>query len=424
MNEKRFTFILYFIFLSQLLVDAANGFFQEILNYHSLFPSIYKTLLFVFLLYFIRRNNIGGKFFICLMTLYIIPFFFWMINGDLLSLKQEIATLIKLLYPYLLLNFILRFQSFISARKLLKILCLYGILAGIVILFSHFLGIQGSSALIYGYGTKGIFRAGNDIGLIIFFSLLLVLYLGITEKKMSWFIWAGILAFSLFNLGTMTGLLVTALACGICFFMLIFYKFKDLHITFYCRAFLLACMVVFTFFAIHQISFVINYNNYMENKFNSFLSGRSRGELPHLSAELFRQGTVVQKLFGYSNYKFQRELYYLGHIDGSIYLNENSDVRTPELDFHEMILSYGIVYGICLLVFPIFLTLKAILFFLWNKTFPAFIIAMISGALLLHGILAGHVFFVFTICGLWFPLYAYLDNRTNFAEENLKQCES
>ena len=105
-------------------------------------------------------------------------------------------------------------------------------------------------------------------------------------------------------------------------------------------------------------------------------------------------------------------------------LNENSDVRTPELDFHEMILSYGIVYGICLLVFPIFLTLKAILFFLWNKTFPAFIIAMISGALLLHGILAGHVFFVFTICGLWFPLYAYLDNRTNFAEENLKQCES
>ena len=423
MNEKRFTFILYFIFLSQLLVDAANGFFQEILNYHSLFPSIYKTLLFVFLLYFIRRNNIGGKFFICLMTLYIIPFFFQMINGDLLSLKQEIAALIKLLYPYLLLNFILRFQSFISADKLLKILCIYGILAGIVILFSNFLGIQGSSALIYGYGTKGIFRAGNDIGLIIFFSLLLVIYLGVKEKKLFWFICASILIFSLFNLGTMTGLFVTSFACAIFSLMLIFYRFKDLHVPFYCRSFLLVCTVAFAFLAIHQISSIINYNDYMANKFNSFLSGRSRGELPRLSVDIFRQSTVSQKLFGFSNYKFQRKLYYSAYSE-NIYLSENSDVRTPELDFHEMILSYGIIYGTLLLVFPIFLTLKSIISFLRRGTFLEFTISMISAALLLHGILAGHVLFVYTICGLRFPLYAYLDNKINFAEENLKQCES
>lgn len=424
MNGKRLTFILYFIFLSQLLVDAANGFFQEILNYHSLFPAIYKTLLFIFLLYFIRWNNIAGKFFIFLATLSIIPFFFWMISGDLLSMKQEIAALIKILYPYLLLNFILRFQSFISAEKLLKILCLYGILAGIIILFSYFLEIKGASALIYGYGTKGIFRAGNDIGLIIFISLLLVLYLGIKGKKLSCFFCAGILVFSLFNLGTMTGLLVTAFACGICLFMLIFYKFKFLHIPVSYRLFLLACMLTFTFFAIHQVSFVINYNDYMKNKCKSFLSGRSRGELPNLSAELFQQGTAVQKLFGYSNYKFQRELYDLAYTEERIYLNANSDVRTPELDFHEMILSYGIIYGTCLLIFPIFLTLKAMLFFLRDKTFLAFIIAMISSVLLLHSLLAGHVLFVFTVCGLWFPLYGNLSNTTKFTEADLKKCES
>lgn len=228
--ERHYPVILALIFFSQILVDAVNGALQEILNYHSFLPSLYKIGLFLFLLCFLCIGNIGGRLFILLSILTPLLFFMWSLNHEPLSLKEELTVLTRVLYPYLMLNFVLRFKHLIHGKTLLKILSLYGITAGFLVSLCAIFNISGSSAMVAGFGTKGIFRAGNDIGLTILLSFIILIYFFALQRRWG-LIFLGIcMVYGLFNLGTMTGLLGTFCVCIVSFFAAIFHQFKDIQI--------------------------------------------------------------------------------------------------------------------------------------------------------------------------------------------------
>lgn len=179
-------------------------------------------------------------------------------------------------------------------------------------------------------------------------------------------------------------------------------------------------MLIFLFIApaaLYSIVNIITYNDYMLNKFEKFLEGESRAGLKDYSLEIIQNGNTAEHLFGHSNSGFRQKLYStLIFKSDETHVSEDTNTRTPEVDFHEIFGAYGLIYGMLLLFFPFYMVLKSFFCFWKSNFFLHFMICMISSILLLHAFLAGHVLLVFTIPGLWFPLYAFLDRKHSFAQ--------
>lgn len=133
----------------------------------------------------------------------------WALSSDVYSFAHELSQGLKVVFPWLLVGiFIFLNQQFtIKTSHLFAFIAWSGFLAASSLLATSVLGMAKYTYGDWSYGTKGLFVAQNDIGLMLVLTLVAAVVLLIRTRSMMYLVMATVIASSGLLLGTRTGVL-------------------------------------------------------------------------------------------------------------------------------------------------------------------------------------------------------------------------
>lgn len=154
-----------------------NGYCRMFLHIEPMFPLIYKGAIILYSLPYVFKQP---KILLCFLIFALLLSFdmvSWVAHGHLEGLKVLFDELIRLVYPFFVLSVVFYYRDAIDRDTLLHYAMYYGLLLSTSICITSILGIGANSyGEDFGYGTKGLFTAGNDLSLSILLSFCICMY--------------------------------------------------------------------------------------------------------------------------------------------------------------------------------------------------------------------------------------------------------
>ena len=294
--------ILFFVFTFSVFVDMYNGYCQHYMNFSPLFPSVYKggLLLVCVLSCLVGRWTSFFKGLLFILFFYTLACYYWMICIPYFNPIEELNYIIKFSFPYFILAFLFQYRRYIRIDKFIRILTYYGVIAAFSIILLFYLGLgvnsYGEIDTAYGFGTKGFFTAGNDIGLVLLMTNCLLCYLYVSTHELKYLLEIMCVTVGTIMLGTMAGIGGTLLIWCILIGFILFISKNLLTLK---QKVVLTCFVSVTLVCIisNIIDIFIN-DTHMWQRFEILSMGGSRTGLKVAANQVFDNFDGIQWLLG------------------------------------------------------------------------------------------------------------------------------
>lgn len=377
-------FFLVCVFVLSPFVDMYNGYMQQFLDSHTIVPVIFKMMIILFSFRYILRTNRATILLRVFFLLLLFCYLYWEFScyvDDLIELLRYVS---KFIYPYSILIVLYVFRKKLNTDTLLHYVLAYGLICAVSILLSDLLGFSADSyGEDYGYGVKGLFNAGNDIGLsLILCNCVSAYYIG-NGGDTKYILFNVILLITSLRIGSVAGM-IGAVSVVLFLIMQPFFVRNKYSKNFYRYRHLLLWAGIPLI--VYSVYLIMNTDAYTLEKFNieRLMSGGARAVLAEAFYAVSSDFTVADGLFGIGpNELFVRIAHYLG-----LYGTE----RALEVDHLELIGSFGFILGGLLLLYPIFYWLRCINYYVKERDSLSFWMAISFSLFVFHGIFAGHAF--------------------------------
>lgn len=366
--------VLFSLIILPAIFDSINGYLQIQLGINSPIGILFRFSIIVYLL--IKTINYRRLALLCFASIWILGITFYWNLAFRSNLIEEILNFVYYFYFILYFNFFKKAKY--SPEIILKYITNYGFLISIIIILCFLLGIGNKSyGEDYGFGTKGFFIAGNDLGLTLIFALAgAFLYRILYVQNIYYSILPYVIVIGCFLVGSRVCMILSVLEL-VCFslYILLFLPvannklFKILQVIFICTIALILFNLFKTFdaYTLERLSF-----DSMGSARDGFVSAAK----DHIESFNFLSciiGNGSENLFD----KIGRQLM----------LGESKSV---EADFYETIGSYGYVLGI--IIYSIFIIpfIKSIYIFFKKKNIITLTVLLLNLLFIVIGFLAGH----------------------------------
>lgn len=403
--------ILFLLISFPVFVDLINGYFIS-LGYTSPIGIIYRGLFSCIL--FIITLKYGEKkinlFVYLLVGFWIVLNFYWVFfNRDFPNIFFEISELVKLLYVYLILSFIIYFirEKGVLHENLRLFIIIFSSVASISIIISFFTGFGIQTYGEYTFAVKSYFKAQNDIGLAILLSLPFLCYRCFSSFRLLDFFLMFLNLIGLILLGTRAGIIGGLITIAIFLFYSLFTIQKKISITSIKRFFIKLLFFSSIVYGCFQIYSLYTKYSYMINKYEKILSESPRSLVEDIAENHFSNRGAGKNMFGEGAFVFRKNIEkgYRGNK------KTGSFGKPVEQDLYDLFGAYGFIFTLLMFIFPVLLLFKQCVncFIELNLLDIAYFLAIIL--FLTHSILAGHALGSPTVSTQIAITFAYIYNR-------------
>lgn len=380
------TLIPFLIIPVSIFIDIGNGLIQLVLGADFSIGILYRGFFLMALLPMLLVNKSKVQLpALAIIILFVFQNYLWLLSQNYYSLSFEITSISKVLYLYILITFYAYIKDSVKIFRLLKLVCFFGTIGGLTIIFSFVTGIGLKTYGEYAFGVKSFFQAQNDTSLSLLLSLCVSLFLFFKDKRFIFLFFSVIISLGCFLLGTRAGIAGSILIWVSALLGLIFFRFRDVAISKYYR-FLLFFLFVFAFIYVGNFVYeFISNSGYLLRKFSLdiFSGAGPRGFLVESGNRTIENFSWIEMFFGQGKYGFYKENHYTG------WLNYNG-LLAVEVDYLDIIGSYGFFLGVIILLFPVFVFLKSLFNLVSFRTFFDYMLFISILIYLGHSFLAGH----------------------------------
>ena len=313
--------------------------------------------------------------------LFLIEFLYWTIADSYFNPDAELGFLLKCIYPYIVLAFLFRFGNYIENRRFVRLITYYPVISALSIIFFQLVGI-GVSSYGDGLGAKGLFTAGNDIGLVLLTGNCVLCYL-YTETFHAKYLFAVLTVSAVgIMLGTMAGMGGTIIVLLFLFFKIIFTRHRVISAWRKLTGFLVLLVAITSALTI-SINFVAN-SNYLLRKADALLEGDSRAGLEDAAVSVLSKYGICDWALGRGYTGFGRSV---AIQTGQM---RNGGFRLTEMDFHDLVGYYGILVGGSVIMFSIYVFVISLKKFLKTRNNFSYWTVIALALFIGHSALAGH----------------------------------
>ena len=371
-NEKLY---LFFIFIFSVFIDALNGYLQLQRELHLPIGVIYRLSVISILFYILRKEiRIKALFFI----ISFIPFLLYWSECHHSDIISEIEIFSNIIYSFLFILFFYRNIDRFNLKNLFNYIIWSGIIIAIIIFVSYIFNIGNNSyGDDYGFGTKGFFKAGNDLSLTLVFTLVVsILYYLMYSRKFLNVMTSIFIGLGAILIGTRVGMFLTT---SIIFSFLIYLFFLNRTGIFIK---LMICSILF-FTSIFLVKLYNNLDSYALNRLTLESMENARTALTQVAISHINNFNGFDILIG------QGADPLFGKLGRSLFLPQGFN-RMVEADIYEIIGSYGFVFGGIILFFFYYICWKGFKTWIMNRNITNFCLFFLTFIFIVVGAMAGH----------------------------------
>lgn len=376
----------FFIITLSIFVDLGNGIIQMVVGSNLSIGVLYRGVFLICLLPFLyNRNSVLKYFLTSIVFLFVINNVYWLFSQKHYSLMFEVTSISKVLYLYIITHFYCVFFNKIQLDRLINYTIYFGSIAGGAIVFSFFTGISIKTYGDYAFGVKSFFQAQNDVSLSLLIILAFSIYLLLLKKSFFYLIVSVVITSGCVFLGTRTGIAGSILIWILLIGRAVIVNNKDLRLSKLLRFILFFVGTVVVVVAIFYLIELILNSNYLLRKFSLeiFTGSGPRGFLVESGIKTIKSGSFFDLIFGLGKYGFYKENHYIGWLN-------YGEMLAVEVDYLDMVGSYGIILGVLILIFPIIVLLLGIHNFFKYKLLFDFTLLVSMVVYVGHSFFAGH----------------------------------
>lgn len=374
--------ILYLIFYVSIIIDSINGVLQEYLNLSIPIGILFRGILCLLMVKFIifKPPLSNYKIFIgCVFILYLILILYW----DSSDISQNLIFALKYFYYFVVICFFLRVYHKNNLEKIVKLVVNSATIIGLLNILCLLAGIGLRSYDTAQFGYKAFYIDGNGLGVSLIISLSVAIWYAFVKHSVR--LWLKVV---LISLGTMIIGSRTAIAGTLIIFLFLFLyvavkKDKLISISFFKRFAIIIIICIIVGGALSGLIYVLsNADSFIVERFTFDSASSPREKLLSSWDDVMRNYNLFDRIVGKGVVGARESI---GHVLGT-------QSRSIEADFHEIILSFGWLFGglmICSFIYPLFISI------FWrkkNKSFLNFTIILSLSIWVGHAFLAGHCF--------------------------------
>lgn len=402
--KKSVKVFLMFVFIISVFIDLYNGYVQNIKGSETIIPLVYKGAIILYCTFFIWNNKKTLLYSILFVICYLCCVCYWSISGYSLTIMSLIGDFTRLIYPYVILLYLNVNRRHIDVYIIMKYIIYGCVIAAASIILASLLNIGiASYGDTYGYGTKGFFKAGNDVSLFIILGNFIVSYLITTRKQYIYIIYSVVLSIASMLIGTTAGIV----GVGVNYLFLILQPLFVRHQ--YVREYKIFCWVIIFIglpLLMNWTIQIINTDEYTLQKFDveRLMTGGARNTL---EAAFFN----VADTFTGGDY-----LWGVGYLELTERLGaelRRGSFSVVELNQYEMIGYYGLILGGILLFIPIGYIFRYIDDFLKKHCLLDYWMIIALCVFVGHGLTAGHAYNNFQAMIVVISIMYFYRNRRN-----------
>ncbi|WP_283685869.1 hypothetical protein [Dysgonomonas sp. Marseille-Q5470] len=396
--QKRYLYPFLLLFFP-IIIDCLNGYLKGASGEgESMVGILYRGAVVIYALPYLLKN-IFSKYIFFILVISFISFSYHIIMGYFLI--SSISNLIKVLYIFCVLSILLKNKYFDNIWTILNCAIGYGLAAALVLILSYFLGFGYNAYLEDSFGTKGFFIAMNDVGLTILLLNALSCFCFLKTKKVLYLIATLIMSIGTVFVGSMACYFGTG-AIMLCFFFnIVFNNTKDYRSSFKQK---IIVIFIFSIGLIESISFIVNSilsDSYLSKKYSDiigiFMEMSGRDYLIEASFETFEKFSLFDWLLGIG-VQFSISIQYILGLNGP---------KGVEVDPLDLIGTYGLLFSILILIFPLNILCKTIKSYLKNKDLLSYWLTIGLSLYVLHAIYGGHAY-TSPLVSSYLAVYIYL----------------
>ena len=170
------------------------------------------TVAAIYLLLKLRGSPLKS-FLMIFLTIFLFSNMVWNLVSDAYSFPFELSQAMKVVFPWLLAGILLYLdrRAQIDSYYLMSLIAWAGFISALSIAAASALGIGHQTYGDWSYGTKGLFHAQNDIGLVLVMTMAAAIVLFARVRRAAYLIIPGVIAIAGILLGTRTGILGPAM---------------------------------------------------------------------------------------------------------------------------------------------------------------------------------------------------------------------
>ena len=373
---------LFIVYIISVFVDIYNGYIQQIQLSETMLPLIFKGAIMVYSFKYLFKGTSASYVVYVIFGAYLVCTAYWSFCSYTIDFSI-VKDLVKILYPFFVFMALLIKYKKSDVDLVLKYVMLYGVCIAASILITGFFGIAVNSyGETYGYGIKGLFKAGNDVSLSLIMCFALSMLFISKYGRWIYILYSLVLLVSCLSLGS-TACILGAFVVVFCFLVQnFFFKERLSRLSKIYKSMLLFCGIPIMLIATYAI---INTDAYTQNKFDidNIMAGENRGYLRDAFYKVYSEFSLGDYLWG----KGINQLYQ--EMGGTLFLAQGKSV---EVDYMDMLGAYGCFLGGFLLLFPVYYMFRCIRIYIHSKSMLYYWLSVVLVLFVSHGIFAGHAF--------------------------------
>lgn len=370
---------LYLFYILPVIFDNINGFLQVQLGIYTPISILLRSFIMLVLLYSLGRKFIF-KFILLLITL--VPVFIYWEGIHYSNISNEIDTFIDIIYLYLFVCYYYFNINRMDMKHLFKFISIYGFLMAIIIIGCYILDVGNYSyGEEYGFGTKGYFKAGNDLSLTLVFSLVFsILYYLNYSNTIYNLLCSFCIGFGLVLIGSRVGIMLSVFIIGSFIYYVLFFmrRMKQLIVVRFLILFIVFTIIPHIFYLIYN-----SFDSYALNRFTLESMENARTALTNIA------WSHIETFNGLSLFVGKGSDSLFGAIADGLGLGFGKN-RAVEADIYEIIGSYGYFFGTSILIFFYYICWISFKLWLKNKNINSFAFMFLAFIFVIVGALAGH----------------------------------
>ena len=366
---------LFLVFILSVFVDMLNGYYQLILNTTTIVPLLFKGAILAYSFLLVFKQPKVFMYFVILITLLLLDIGSWIVNDHLNSFSILFNELIRQLYPLGVFFVLWFYKDDISRDDLLHYIMYYGLLMASSVCITAAMGVGASSyGDDFGYGTKGLFVAGNDMSLAILISFCVCSYYLIIVGTLKYVVYSIVFMIVSLLAGSTAIMIGSILICSTIIYTI------DYSRTFkYFRAVLFFVGFPLILYVMYRITQV---DSYTMNKFDihNILAGNARNVLRDAYYAYASTFNWADMFFGVGP-----EALYNGVGKELFGYSRGRSIEVDHLTIWGM---YGYGLGSLILMYPF----PAFCQFIREKNILSLFMLIAISLFFFHGIFAGHAY--------------------------------
>lgn len=371
---------LFVFFIVSIFIDSINGYLQVQKGIHTSIGVVFRIFVLLLLFPSIKKNK-NLRFLLPILPFLLLAVLYWNIGFDC-SIIGEIDILIRIVYIFLFINYFYINWNMFDTKILMNYISNYGFIIALIIFICFCFNIGNHSyGEDYGFGNKGFFKAGNDLGLTLIFTLVFsfLYYLNYVPNLYSigrslFIALGGVLV------GARASLIVSiVLTAGFLGYLL--FVFYRKYRKFFSRVFLLLLVSLLIPRLYHYV--YDKFDNYAMNRFTLESMQNARSSLTDAAILQIGSFDGVSLIIGNGAQSLFR------HV-ADVVKFKKGDEKVVEADIFEFIGSYGFILGGVFLYFFYYICWRAFKRWLNDKTITNSMLLALSLLFVIIGALAGH----------------------------------